>query len=105
MRKLLTFLIAALWPRVISNANVPTTPTSDVCRNGVANWASPVPAEMTVPLSLEIDECECKYQDRTPANQKLFGISIEHNPPPQGNDLSDAHGGVESISPVRIVVD
>jgi hypothetical protein len=60
---------------------------------------------MTFPLLLEIDKCECKYQDRAPANQKLFGISIEHNSPPQENGLSDAHGGVESMKPVAKIAD
>jgi hypothetical protein len=56
----------------------------------IANWQERLqeypqhssPAENDSLLLLKIDECDCKYQDRAPANQKLFDVSIEHGTPP-----------------------
>jgi hypothetical protein len=42
----------------------------------------PAAAENDRLLLLEIDDCDCKDQDRAPANQQLFDVSIEHGTPP-----------------------
>jgi hypothetical protein len=42
----------------------------------------PAAAENDCLLLLEIDDCDCKDQDRAPANQQLFDVSIEHGTPP-----------------------
>ena len=47
----------------------------------------PAAAENDCLLLLEIDDCDCKDQDRAPANQKLFDVSIEHGTPPLERSL------------------
>jgi hypothetical protein len=46
------------------------------------DWQHSQPSRNNSLLLLEIDDYDCKYQDRTPANQKLFDVSIEHGTPP-----------------------
>jgi len=61
----------------------------------IANWQERLqeypqhssPAENDSQLLLEIDKCDCKDQDRAPANQKLFDVSIEHGTPPLERSL------------------